>query len=273
MKQICRIIMAVLFVSISSVTAMAAGWVSGQGENSGRWQYELADGNLCAGSSQTPAWQWIDGNADGVAECYAFDGEGWMYAGIRTPDGYEVNADGAWTEGGVVQTRTSGDVSLEQSGEGNNVLIAYFSRTNTTEQAANMIHREIGGTLFEIEPAEAYDGSYSETTERAQREINAGMLPEMVRDVEAFDSYDIIFVGYPIWWGTTPPVVNTFLNAHDFSGKIVIPFCTSGGSGISGSLANINRYCEGADIRSGRDLSGAGEERVRSWLDSLGIEN
>lgn len=237
MRRMLKFLAATLIATaVCSITSFAAGWVAGQGADSGRWRYDQGNGEYYAGSETAPSWQWLDGNQDGVAECYAFDAEGWMYASSTTPDGYQVNADGAWTEQGVVQTMEVQN-TLGKS-DGTNILIAYFSHTNTTKQAANLIQQQTGGILFEIQPVDSYPSSYSATTERAQREIRAGSLPAMVNDVEDFDRYEIIFVGYPIWWGTTPPVVNTFLNAHDFSGKTVIPFCTSGGSGISGSLEN-----------------------------------
>lgn len=271
MKQKIRLFVAAAFMTVLfSITAFAAGWSSGKGEDSGRWWYDLGNGNWYTGTQGKPSWQWLDGNGDGVAECYAFDENGWMYAGTRTPDGYAVNEDGAWTENGAVQTRKEG-LSVADPEADRNVLVVYFSRTNTTERAANLIHQQTGGTLFEIHPAEDYPGSYSATTERAQREIRAGTLPAMTGDVENFENYDVVFIGYPIWWDTTPPVVNTFMSAHDFSGKTVIPFCTSGGSGIRGSMANINRYCAGASILSGRDLTGANADTVRSWLNSIGM--
>lgn len=272
-KNLKLLVTAVLTSAIFSVTALAAGWSSGHGENSGRWWYDLGNGNYYAGSQAGPSWQWLDGNQDGTAECYAFDAEGWMYADTTTPDGYVVNADGAWTENGVVQTQSVPGTSVtaqETAGSGD-ILIAYFSRTNTTEQVANGILQQVGGTLFEIQAADPYPGSYTATTERAQREIRAEALPAMASDVENFESYEVIFVGYPIWWGTTPPVVNTFMNSHDFSGKTVIPFCTSGGSGISGSLANIHRYCTGANILQGRDWTGDGAGAIRSWLEEIGM--
>lgn len=263
---------AVMMLVMFSMTAFAAGWTNGQGADSGRWWYDIGDGTYYAGTEAGPSWQWLDGNGDGVAECYAFDQTGWMFADTQTPDGYTVNADGAWTENGIVQTRnTTSAAAVQNVTDGTGVLITYFSRTNTTERAANLVHGQTGGTLFEIQPMEAYPSSYSATTERAQREISAGTLPALQSDVENFDDYDVIFVGYPIWWGTTPPVVNTFLNAHDFSGKTVIPFCTSGGSGISGSLANINQYCTGATILNGKDLTGDGADSVRSWLNQIGV--
>lgn len=266
-KSIKLLITTLLVTAACSMTAFAAGWTTGQGANSSRWWYDLGDGNYYAGSQAGPSWQWLDGNQDGVAECYAFDEEGWMYADTRTPDGYQVNRDGAWTENGVVQTRST----AVQNTSDNNILIAYFSHTNTTERAANAIQRQTGGTMFEIQAADAYPSAYSATTQRAQREISAGTLPALAGDVSNFNDYSVVFVGYPIWWDTTPPVVNTFLNSHDFSGKTVIPFCTSGGSGIRGSLSNVSRYCAGANILQGQDLTGSSDDSIGSWLRGIGI--
>lgn len=270
MKKAVKLFVATLMMlAMLSMTAFAAGWTTGQGENSGQWRYDLGDGSFYAGTQAGPSWQWLDGNQDGVAECYAFDADGWMYSNTQTPDGYQVNADGAWTENGIVQTR--GTAAQTQTTDGRKVLVAYFSRTNTTERIANLIHGQMGGDLFEIQPADPYPSSYSATTERAEREISAGTLPELQANVENFSDYDIVFVGYPIWWGTTPPVVNTFLNSNDFSGKTVIPFCTSGGSGISGSLGNINQYCTGATVLRGIDATGNSADSIRSWLTSIGV--
>ena len=275
MKKAVKIFVTTMIsTTIFSLTAFAAGWTTGQGEDRGRWRYELEDGNYYAGSESGPSWQWLDGNQDGVAECYAFDADGWMYAGTMTPDGYEVNADGAWTENGVARTRNvteAPDADGQGAADGKDVLIAYFSRTNTTQRAANLIQQQTGGVLFEIQPADPYPSSYSATTQRAQREISTGALPAMLNDVEDFQEYELIFVGYPIWWGTTPPVVNTFLNSHDFSGKTVVPFCTSGGSGISGSLGNINQYCSGARVLRGMDVTGDSEGDIQNWLKEIGV--
>ncbi len=265
-----------------ATTAFGAGWVQAGTDGPGavRWWYDLDGGQYYAGTAQGPQWQWIDGNGDGTAECYAFDESGWMYADTVTPDGYQVNEDGAWTENGQVRTRevepgyggTGAAVLPErETGTEEDVLIAYFSRTGNTRQIAGLIQAQTDGDLFEIQPVESYPSSYSATTERAEREIAAGTLPALVSDVENFDEYEIIFIGYPIWWDTTPPVVNTFLNSHEFGGKTVVPFCTSGGSGINGSLTNINRYCAGANILSGRDLSGANAQEVAQWLTQIGI--
>lgn len=197
MKQRCKLfVTSVVFTILFSVTAFAAGWTNGQGENSGRWWYDLGDGTWYAGTGENPAWQWLDENGDGVAECYAFDEYGWMYAGTQTPDGYQVNEDGAWVENGVVQVRNNA-AAPETDTDDQKILVVYYSRTNTTERAANLIHQQMGGDVFEIQPAEAYPDSYSDTTARAQREIRAGSLPAMAGDVENFERYNVVFIGYP----------------------------------------------------------------------------
>lgn len=271
MKKFTKLLTLILMFAITmsfSITAFAAEWTTGQGANSNRWWYDLGNGNFYAGTANTPLWQWLDGNRDGIAECYAFGAEGWMYANETTPDGYQVNANGAWTVDGTVQTK---QVKVSNQTENSNILIAYFSKTGTTKQAARQIQEQTGGTLFEIQPANSYPTSYSATTERAQQEISAGTLPALDSNIENFSQYDIIFIGYPIWWGVTPPIVNTFMNSNDFSGKTVIPFCTSGGSGISGSLSNVRNYCQEATILSGRDLTGVGTDSIQNWISDLNI--
>lgn len=243
MKQKIRLFVTAAFmVVLFSFTAFAAGWTNGQGEDSGRWWYDLGNGTWYAGTPGNPSWQWLDGNGDGVAECYAFDENGWMYAGTRTPDGYAVNGDGAWVENGAVQTRNGALPAAGQKTD-RNVLVVYFSHTNTTERAADLIHQQTGGTLFEIHPAEAYPSSYAATTERAQREIRAGALPAMTGDVENLAQYDVVFIGYPIWWGQAPKIIYTFMESYDFSGKTIVPFCTSGSSGIGSSATNLHDLC------------------------------
>lgn len=105
MKRIWKLVLAICVLTIGMAsTAFAAGWTTGQGANSSRWWYDLGNGQYYGTPTSAVEWQWLDGNKDGIAECYAFDREGWMYAGTTTPDGYTVNGDGAWTVNGAVQT-------------------------------------------------------------------------------------------------------------------------------------------------------------------------
>ena len=167
----------------------------------------------------------------------------------------------------------------EQSGDASgNVLVVYFSATGNTEEVANVIAETTGGELFEIEPAEPYsdaDLNWSDDNSRVSREH----ADESLRDVELaadtvenWDSYDTVFIGYPIWWGIAAWPVDTFVEANDFTGKTVMPFCTSSSSeiGDSGSLladlAGTGDWQEGMRFRSGSDAAD-----VQAWVESLGL--
>ena len=183
------------------------------------------------------------------------------------------------------QTDTQGDTeesaqetgASDTSGAGN-VLVVYYSATGNTENVANIIAETTGGDLFELEPVEPYtdeDLNYSDENSRVSREHE----DESLRDVELasttvdnWDSYDTVFIGYPIWWGIAAWPVDTFVEANDFTGKTVIPFCTSSSSGLgeSGSLladlAGTGEWQEGMRFRSG-----VSEADVQDWVNELGL--
>lgn len=152
---------------------------------------------------------------------------------------------------------------------GNNVLIVYFSRTNTTEMLANNIHARIGGDLVEILPVEPYSDIYEECVNRAQEEIETDARPEILTRINDIDQYDTILVGYPIWGNTVPPAVCTFLDGYDLSGKTIMPFCTNGGSGIDESMQKIRDLCPSSIITKGLDSSE--ETSIESWLNENGF--
>lgn len=243
-----------------SFTALAAVWKTGAELNQSRWWYDNEDGTYARGG-----WQWIDGNQDGTAECYYFDGEGWMAAGGTTPDGYEVNADGAWIQNGVVQTKAVNQPVTGNSG----TLIVYFSRTGTTRQAATQIHQLTGGDLVELEVTEPYNGSYQETLNRAERELSANARPALATSISNMEHYDTVFVGYPIWYGDAPMAIDTFLESYDFTGKTIVPFCTSGSSGIESSLRTIRSLCPSATVLQGIRIGSTSE--IEPWLTQLGV--
>ncbi|MGH0052524.1 MAG: flavodoxin [Sphaerochaetaceae bacterium] len=155
------------------------------------------------------------------------------------------------------------------------ILIAYFSRTGNTEQIATLIHDYIGGELFKIEPAVPYDAAYSGVSAKAQEEQRNNARPELATQVEDMDSYDIVFIGHPIWWGDAPMMILSFLEEYDLSGKIVIPFCTYGSSGSGRSPDSISSAAKGATVLNGFSCRGADAARagddVVKWLDTLGI--
>lgn len=142
------------------------------------------------------------------------------------------------------------------------VLVAYFSCTNTTKEVAETIHNRISGSdIYQINPAIPYtsaDLNYNSDC-RANREQNdPDARPEISGSVENIEQYDVIFIGYPIWWGQAPKIIYTFFESYDydFDGVTIIPFCTSGSSGIGSSATNLHDLAPKADWKSGARISG-----------------
>lgn len=160
---------------------------------------------------------------------------------------------------------------------GGKVLVAYFSATNTTEGVAQTIAASVGADLYEITPAQPYtsaDLNYNDDNSRSTKEMNdPSARPEISGSVADMSQYDIVFLGYPIWWGEAPRIINTFVESYDFSGKAIVPFCTSGGSGMGSSATNLQSSASGATWLSGRRLSGGvSQSEVAEWVNGLGLE-
>ena len=159
-----------------------------------------------------------------------------------------------------------------------NTLVVYFSATGNTEQAATYIAGLTGGDLFELEPAEPYTSDDLDWTDDNSR-VSQEYYDESLRNVELtdgtvdnWDSYDTIFIGYPIWWGIAAWPVNTFVEANDFSGKTVIPFCTSSSSGLGESGELLAELAGTGDWQEGmRFRSSVSEDDVREWLDGVNM--
>lgn len=155
-------------------------------------------------------------------------------------------------------------------------LIAYFSWSGNTEQMAQTIQAEIGGDLFKIEPATPYTEDYDTLLDIAQQEQAEDARPELAAQVENWDSYDVVFVGYPNWWSDAPMAVYTFLETYDFDGKTLIPFNTSASGGFGRSLSGIEESAAGANILDGLALTegelGNAQNEVSGWLAGLGLE-
>lgn len=159
---------------------------------------------------------------------------------------------------------------------GGKVLVAYFSATGHTKTIAEYLQTALDADLYEIVPQEPYtadDLDYNTDGCRANQEQNDDAArPAISGSVDSMDGYDVVFIGYPIWWGQTPKIVYTFLESYDFSGKTIVPFCTSGGSGIDGSLGGLQALAPDADWLTGQRFSaGASEVDVQSWVDNLGL--
>lgn len=153
----------------------------------------------------------------------------------------------------------------DESGE-NNILVAYFSHTGNTEEAAQKIAGYTGGTLAEIQRAE----EYGDLQEEAEAEILDGVHPEITVSVDDITEYDTIFVGYPIWWDEAPAMIATFLAENDLSGKTVVPFCTSASDDIGNSLHIFHELCPDAEIAEG--LTANDLEDIGPWIQGLGLD-
>lgn len=159
---------------------------------------------------------------------------------------------------------------------GSKVLVAYFSATGNTAKLAQQIADATGATLHEITPETPYtsaDLNYNDSSTRATREQNdASARPAVFGSVENMADYEVIFLGYPIWWGQAPKILYTFVESYSFEGKTVVPFCTSGSSGIGSSATNLQKSAFGAKWLAGNRFSGsASRESVVSWINGLGL--
>lgn len=156
------------------------------------------------------------------------------------------------------------------------VLIAYFSATGTTEGVAEHIANGLNADIYEIVPEDPYtdaDLDYNDNNSRTTIEMNdPDVRPVISGSVENMEQYDIVFIGYPIWWGEAPRIISTFVESYDFSGKTIVPFCTSGGSGMGSSAANLEELTNGAQWLSGQRLSGSdSQDTVMEWVNGLGL--
>ena len=166
-------------------------------------------------------------------------------------------------------------VILEE--QGTKMLVAYFSATNTTRGIAEHIANGLNADIYEIVPEEPYtdaDLNYNDNNSRTTIEMNdPDARPAITGSVEDMEQYDIVFIGYPIWWGEAPRIVSTFVESYDFSGKTIVPFCTSGGSGVGSSATNLEQLTDGADWLPGKRLNGSdSQDTVMEWVNGLGLD-
>ena len=171
--------------------------------------------------------------------------------------------------------------NTENTSTGNGkTLVVYYSASGNTKDVAEKIAKITEADLFEIEPVEPYtddDLDWTDDDSRVSREHD----DESLRDVELvsttvdnWDSYDTVYIGYPIWWGEAPRIIDTFMEAYDFSGKTIVPFCTSGGSGIGSSARNLHNLA-GSDViwLDGKRLSSdISHGEMVSWIDGLSLD-
>ena len=174
------------------------------------------------------------------------------------------------------ETSTNMENTDNQDAQEHKILVAYFSATGTTKGVAEHIANGLNADIYEIVPEEAYtdaDLDYNDNNSRTTIEMNdPDARPAISGSVENMEQYDTVFIGYPIWWGEAPRIVSTFMESYDFSGKTIVPFCTSGGSGIGSSASNLERLTSGATWLDGRRLNGSdSQDTVMEWVDSLDL--
>lgn len=151
--------------------------------------------------------------------------------------------------------------------QGKKVLVAYYSWSGNTKKVAEQIHSEVGGDIIAIEPEKAYPKDYQECVDVAKQEANDNARPAVATKVDNMDQYDVVFVGYPIWWYKAPMHMYTFLESYSLNGKVIVPFCTSGGSPIDGSIPDIQAAAKGATVVKGSQY--ADPAKISQWLKDI----
>lgn len=196
--------------------------------------------------------------------------------------------EGESTENSVASEDIEENETSEPTETGNGILVAFFSRADenygvgviekgNTQIIAEMIAEETGGELFHIERDTPYPAGYDECTEEAKREQDDNARPALKEDID-ISGYDTIYLGYPNWWGDMPMPVYTFLEAHDWNGKTIIPFCTHAGSGLAATENSIADTCDGATLLDGFAIAGTTAQNeqdeartaVLEWLETIG---
>lgn len=156
-------------------------------------------------------------------------------------------------------------------------LVVYFSATGHTKPLAEYAAAHLNADLYEIVAAQPYttaDLNYNDSSSRSTLEMSDDTArPEIENPLESIDRYDVIFLGYPIWWGEAPRIVSTFLESFDFSGKTIVPFCTSASSGVGQSAERLRALCgeETAWLDGTRFAIGTEEAAITAWIDSLAL--
>ncbi len=157
---------------------------------------------------------------------------------------------------------------------GKKSLVAYFSASGVTAKAAWKLSEAAGADLYEIKPEVPYrraDRDWTNKKSRSSVEMNdPAFRPALAGKLEGMEQYDVVFVGFPIWWYVAPTIINTFLESYDFSGKTIVPFATSGGSGMGKTNERLGPSCPGATLLKGKMLNGSlSQEELKAWVESL----
>ena len=155
----------------------------------------------------------------------------------------------------------------------NKILVAYFSASGVTGKTAKTLAEAINADLYEIAPEKPYtdaDLNWNDKNSRSSIEMSdKSSRPAISGKVDNMDDYDTIFVGFPIWWYIAPTIINTFLESYDLTGKTIIPFATSGGSGMGRTNDYLRESCKGAKLLDGKLLNRQSAQSIKVWVESL----
>ena len=153
-------------------------------------------------------------------------------------------------------------------------LVAYFSASGTTRRAAERLAKAAGADLFEIKPAVPYTGAdlnWTNNHSRSSEEMNdPASRPEIAEGLPNMADYDTVFIGFPIWWYVATRIISTFVESYDLSGKTVVPFATSGGSGMGRTVDELRKLCPNADWKAGKVVNGASDRALADWAKVYG---
>ena len=150
------------------------------------------------------------------------------------------------------------------------ILVAYFSASGVTKTEAERLAKAAGADLFEIKPAVPYtraDLDWTNKNSRSSVEMNdPDSRPEIAEQLSNMEDYDIVFIGFPIWWYVAPTIINTFVESYDFSGKTIVPFATSGGSGMGKTVEVLKPLCPAANWEKGKMLNRVSDRELADWI-------
>lgn len=153
------------------------------------------------------------------------------------------------------------------------VLVAYFSCSGNTKKLASKISEIVNGELYEIKPISPYtsdDLDWTNNESRSSTEMNdKSFRPQIVDDLENINNYDTVYLGFPIWWYQAPTIINTFLEKYDFAGKKIVPFATSGSSGMGDTNKYLINSCPGANLVEGKRFGNVSLEELKKWINNV----
>ncbi|WP_417083235.1 flavodoxin [Evtepia gabavorous] len=152
-------------------------------------------------------------------------------------------------------------------------LVAYFSASGTTKKAAEHLAKAVGADLFEINPVVPYssaDLNWMDKKSRSSMEMNdPASRPEIAEQLPNMTDYETVFIGFPIWWYVAPRIISTFVESYDFTGKTMVPFATSGGSGMGRTVDELKKLCPDADWKAGKMVNNASERELADWANKF----